>query len=150
MPLTYFNWMAKNKTTETLKSVDEFINGIKDEGKRKDSFQIIKLFQKQTGFKPKMWGPSIIGFGSCHYKYESGREGDMPLAAFSPRGTAIVFYLSVEAETRVELLKKLGKHKTNKGCIYVKKLDDINIDVLKEMVSDSVKHKQSLYPDMKK
>ena len=78
MPLTYFNWMAKNKTTETLKSVDEFINGIKDEGKRKDSFQIIKLFQKQTGFKPKMWGPSIIGFGSCHYKYESGREGDMP------------------------------------------------------------------------
>ena len=123
--------MAKNKTTETLKSVDEFINGIKDEVKRKDSFQIIKLFQKRTGFKPKMWGPSIIGFGSCHYKYESGREGDMPLAAFSPRGTAIVFYLSAEAETRVELLKKL---------------DDINCDVLKEMVFVSVKHKQSLYP----
>ncbi len=78
-----------------------------------------------------MWGPSIIGFGSCHYQYESGREGDMPLAAFSPRGTAIVFYLSANAEKRAELLKKLGKHKTGKGCIYVKKLDDINMDVLK-------------------
>ena len=95
-------------------------------------------------FQTENVGPSIIGFGTCHYKYESGREGDMPLAAFSPRTTAIVFYLSANVETRVELLKKLGKHETDKGCIYVKKLDDINMDVLKEMISVSVKHKQSL------
>ena len=136
--------MARNITTETLKSVDEFIYAIQDEVKHKDSLQIIRIFQKQCGFKPKMWGPSIIGFGTCHYKYESGREGDMPLAAFSPRTTAIDFYLSANVETRVKLLKKLGKHKTDKGCIYVKKLDDINMDVLKEMISVSVKHKQSL------
>lgn len=135
--------MAKNKTNETLKSVTEFINAVADETKRNDSFSLVELMQKQTGFEAKMWGPSIIGFGSYHYRYESGREGDMPLAAFSPRTTAIVFYLSVKPEKRAAMLQSLGKHKTGKGCIYVKKLEDINIEVLKKMVTDSVKNLQS-------
>ena len=142
--------MAKIKTTETLKSVDKFINAVADETKRNDSFRIIELIKNQIGFEPKMWGPSIVGFGSYHYKYDSGHEGDMPLAAFSPRSTAIVFYFCGYFEKRNELLKRFGKHKTSKVCVYVKKLDDINIDILKKMVSASVKQIQSLYPDKKK
>ena len=142
--------MAKIKTTETSKSVSEFINSVSNEIKRKDSFQIIDIMQKQTGFEPKMWGPSIIGFGNYHYKYESGHEGDMPLAAFSPRSTAIVFYFSEEFENKDELLQRLGKHKTGKVCIYIKKLDDIDISVLKKMISNSVKDIQSRYPNKAK
>ena len=142
--------MAKIKTTETSKSVIDFINSVSDETKRKDSFQIIDIMQKQTGFKPKMWGPSIIGFGNYHYKYESGHEGDMPLAAFSPRSTAIVFYFAEEFENRDELFQNLGKHKTGKVCVYVKRLADINVSVLKKMISNSVKHTKSRYPNKAK
>jgi hypothetical protein len=139
--------MAKIKTTETSKSVTDFINSVSDEIKRKDSFQIIDIMQKQTGFEPKMWGPSIIGFGNYHYKYESGHEGDMPLAAFSPRSTAIVFYFSEEFENKEELLQRLGKHKTGKVCVYIKRIDDIDVSVLKKMISNSVKHTKSRYPN---
>lgn len=142
--------MAKIKTTETLKSVDEFINAVADETKRNDSFRIIEIIKKQTGFEPKMWGPSIVGFGNYHYKYDSGHEGDMPLAAFSPRSTAIVFYFCENFERRDELLQSLGKHKTGKVCVYVKKLDDIKIDILKKLISASIKQIQSLHPDKKK
>ena len=135
--------MAKNKTTKTEKSVDEFINAINDETKRKDSFQIIKLMQSQTGYDAKMWGPSIVGFGSYHYKYESGHEGDMPLVCFSPRKSAIVLYTALNEKERIELLQNFGKHKTEKGCIYVKKLDDINTDILKKMISASVRNNKS-------
>ena len=138
--------MDKNKTKETSKSVDGFIKAVESADKQKDSHQIIKIMKGITGCEPKMWGPSIIGFGSCHYKYESGREGDMPVAAFSPRKPAIVFYLSGSFENREELLKKLGKHKTTKGCVYVSKLDDINIEILKKMIVASIKHVQALYP----
>ena len=99
---------------------------------------------------PECEGPSIVGFGSYHYKYESGREGDAPLVAFSPRAAAIVFYFCASFEKRDELLKSFGKHKTSKGCIYVKKLDDINMDILKKMVAASFKHIQSIYPVKKK
>jgi hypothetical protein len=139
--------MAKIKTTETSKSVTGFINSVSDEKKRKDCFQIIDIMQKQTGFEPKMWGPGIVGFGKYHYKYETGHEGDMPLAAFSPRSTAIVFYFSQEFEDREELLQKLGKHKTGKVCVYIKSMDDIDISVLKKIISNSVKHIKSSYPD---
>ena len=142
--------MAKIKTTQTSKSVTDFINAVRDEIKRKDSFQIVDIMQKQTGFEPKMWGPSIIGFGNYHYKYESGHEGDMPLAAFSPRSTAIVFYFCEEFENRDQLFKRLGKYKTGKVCVYVKRLADIDVSVLKEMISNSVKHTKSLYPEMAK
>jgi hypothetical protein len=138
--------MAKNKTTETTKSVTAFVNAISDTTKRKDSFEIIDMMTEQTGFEAKLWGPSIIGFGTYHYVYESGREGDMPIVAFSPRSTAIVFYLSSNFEKREELLAKLGKHKTGKGCIYVKKLEDIDMSVLKKMVHHSVKRTISHKP----
>ncbi len=139
--------MPKNKTTETSISVNDFINTIKDETKRNDSFHLIELIKKQTGFESKMWGPSIIGFGSYHYKYDSGHEGDSPLVGFSPRASAITLYLSGHFEKRDELLEKLGKHKTDKGCIYVKKLDDINIEILQKMITNHIKHVQKLYPN---
>jgi hypothetical protein len=139
--------MTKNKTTETTKSVTAFIHAVKDETKRNDSFQIIDLITKQTGLEPKLWGPSIVGFGSYHYHYESGREGDAPLIGFSPRSTAIVFYLSSHFEKRDELLQSLGKHKTGGGCIYIKRLKDINAAVLKKMISKSVKQTRSLHPE---
>ena len=139
--------MAKNKTTETNISVTDFINAVKDETKRKDSFNLVALIKKQTGLEPKMLGPSIVGFGSYHYKYESGHEGDNPLIGFSPRAAAITLYLSGHFEKREELLEKLGKHKTDKACIYVKKLEDINIETLQKMITNHIKHIQKLYPE---
>jgi len=131
--------MAKNKTTETNESITDFINTfVEDETKKKDAFELIKIMQEVTHFEPKMWGPSIIGFGSYHYKYASGHEGDAPLVGFSPRKAAISLYINVPTENRDELLSKLGKHKASKGCIYVKKLADINIEVLKNMISLSL------------
>jgi len=138
--------MAKNKTAETQTSVTDFVNLLDDEKKRDDSFRIIDIMGPVTGFEPKMWGASIIGFGTSHYKYESGHEGDMPLAGFSPRKNAIVLYLSIDADRKEALLSKLGKYKAGKGCIYLKKLDDINIDVLKEMITASVDQVNSKKP----
>jgi hypothetical protein len=137
---------AQNKTVETQESVVDFINSVTDEQKRKDCFEIIEIMRKESGFEAKMWGPGIVGFGSYHYKYESGREGDAPLVAFSPRKNEISLYLSSGFEKREELLKKFGKHKSAKACIYVKKLEDIDTEILKKMVSLSVKHIKSLYP----
>ena len=139
--------MAKNKTTETSTSVHEFLNTVKDEAKRKDSLRLIELIKKQTGIEPKMWGPSIVGFGSYHYKYDSGHEGDSPLVAFSPRASAISLYLSGHFEKREELLETLGKHKTDKGCIYMKSLDNINIGTLEKMIVNHIKHIKELYPN---
>lgn len=138
--------MAKNKTTETQTSVTDFINAVEDEVKRNDAFELVKLMHKVTGFEAKMWGPSIIGFGSYHYKYASGHEGDAPLAAFSPRKAAISLYFSLTPENREELIAKLGKHKPSKGCIYVKKLADIDLEIVKKMVSLSVENLNKLYP----
>ena len=136
---------TKNKTTQTEVSIKDFINKGADEQKRKDSFEIVKIMESQTGFKAKMWGPSIIGFGVYHYKYESGREGDAPLVGFSPRKAAIVLYLGCEVEVREKFLKKLGKYKGDTGCIYIKKLSDINTDVLKELIDASVKYYKDKY-----
>jgi len=94
-----------------------------------------------------MWGPSIVGFGSYHYKYDSGHEGDSPLVGFSPRASALTLYLSGNFEKREELLEKLGKHKTDKGCIYIKKLADINIETLQKMITNHIRHIQKLYPN---
>jgi hypothetical protein len=138
--------MAKNKTTETERSVLDFINTfVEEEAKKNDAFELIKIIQQQTGFEPKMWGPSIIGFGSYHYKYDSGHKGDAPLVGFSPRKAAISLYIYL-SDNKEELLSKLGKHKAAKGCIYIKKLSDINVEILKEMASSSVKELQKLYP----
>lgn len=140
--------MAKstNKTTETANSVTDFLNSVADETKRADSLQLVKIMTKQTGFKAKMWGPSIVGFGSYHYKYESGREGDAPLVGFSPRAKEISLYLSQDPAEKEKLLKELGKHRTGGGCIYIKKLQDINIEILGKLITNSVKHLQQKYP----
>lgn len=138
--------MAKNKTSETESSVIDFINAVEDETKRNDAFELVKIMQKTSGFEAKMWGPSIIGFGSYHYKYASGHEGDAPLAAFSPRKAAISLYFSLPPEDREKLLEKFGKFKPSKGCIYVKKLADIDLDILKEMTVLSVENLTKQYP----
>ena len=138
--------MAKNKTTENTLSVSDFIDAVKDETRRKDCNELIALIKKQTKLEPKMWGPSIVGFGSHHYKYESGREGDSPNFAFSPRASSIALYLSGGLEDREELLKKFGKHKTDKGCIHIKTLTDIDKSVLAKMIANHIKHMEELYP----
>lgn len=138
--------MTKNKTIETQNSVADFLTTIKDEKKRKDCSAIIDIIADHTGLEPKMWGTNIVGFGTYHYKYESGREGDAPLAALSPRANAITLYLS-NAKEKEDLLKKLGKHKISGGCIYIQKLEDIDKAVLTKMVDNSVTHLRSKYPN---
>ena len=137
--------MTKNKTAATNRSVDDFVAELDNEGKRDDAHALIHIFQAITGYEPKMWGPGIIGFGSHHYKYESGHEGDMPLACFSPRKTATVLYLSGFDE-KEDLLKKLGKHKASKGCVYIKRLDDVDERILKKIITASFKSAKKNYP----
>ena len=138
--------MAKNKTQQTEENVVDFINKVDNETKRNDSFQIIEIFRKQTGLEPKLWGASIVGFGTYHYKYESGHEGDAPLAGFSPRKDAIVLYFDTSFARKEGFLQKLGKYKSSKACVYIKKLADIDIKVLKDMITASVKDVKSKYP----
>jgi hypothetical protein len=127
--------MAENKTKATKVSVAAFIDAIQDEARRSDAKALVKLMQKAAGEKPKMWGPSIVGFGSYHYVYDSGREGDMPLIAFSPRKAATVLYGLGGSKA---LLPKLGKHTTGKGCVYIKKLADVDQKVLETMAAKAV------------
>jgi len=129
--------MAENKTKPTKVSVSAFIGGLADPVKRADAKAIIQMMQSATGEKPKMWGPSIIGFGSCHYKYDSGREGDMPIIGFSPRKAATVLYLTPSRDSTA-LLAKLGNYTEGKSCLYIKKLADVDQKVLQAMVSKSV------------
>lgn len=138
--------MAKNKTAPTGRSVTDFIDAVESETKRDDSRRLIELFKELTGFEPHMWGPTIVGFGSYHYKYASGHEGDAPIAGFSPRKEAFAIYLATDYNKKEALLKQLGKHKMGAGCLYIKKLDDVKIDVLKEMITNSIAHVKKLYP----
>lgn len=138
--------MATNKTTETASNVIDFIHAVPDETKKNDALELLKIMQLQTGFEPKMWGTGIIGFGSYHYQYASGHEGDAPLAGFSPRKDTISLYFNTTFENKEQLLSKFGKHKAGKGCIYIKKLADIDLEILKEMISYSVESIQNLYP----
>src|SRR4030081_3851098 len=130
--------MADNKTKPAKLSVKEFIDELPDQTKRADAKTLVKLMQSATGEKAKMWGPSIIGFGSYHYTYDSGREGDMPLTGFSPRKAATVLYGLRGSGDSEALLAKLGKHTTGKGCLYIKKLADVDHKVLAELVVKSV------------
>jgi len=139
--------MAKNKTVETTASVETFLSAIKNEKRRSDCAALVELFSKQSGFAPKMWGTSIIGFGNYHYVYESGREGDAPFTGLASRANAIVLYLSSAFDQREELLKKFGKHKTSKGCIYIQKLEDIDTAVLSKMIKNTVLYYQKKYPN---
>ena len=130
--------MAENKTKSTKASVAEFIDAIPDQTKRADAKTLVKLMQSATGEKPKMWGPSIIGFGSLHYVYDTGREGDMPLIGFSPRKAATVLYSTTAFSGAEALLAKLGKYTTGKGCLYIKKLADVDQKVLETLITKSV------------
>ncbi len=129
--------MADIQTKVNEASVEEFLSKVEGEQKRKDSFEIVKIMKQVTKEEPKMWGPAIIGFGSSHYKYESGREGDMPQIAFSPRKQNITLYIGVGDKSDSPLLKKLGKYTTSKVCLYIKKLADVDRNVLQELIADS-------------
>lgn len=139
--------MAESKMKENDNSVTEFIENVENEKKKADAYQLLEIFEEVTGYKAKMWGPSIIGFGSYHYKYASGHEGDAPLAGFSPRKAKHTLYLAYESEEREQMLENFGKHTKSKACIYVNKLADIDINVLKKLIKQSVEIYQNLYPD---
>lgn len=131
--------MAELKTKVNDASVDKFLRGVTDETKREDSYKILEMMKKATKAEPKMWGTSIIGFGGYHYKYESGREGDSPLTGFSPRKQSLTLYILGGFDEHEELLNKLGKYSLGKGCLYIKKLEDVDTKVLKELVTRSIK-----------
>lgn len=131
-------FMAEQKTKPTEKSVDDFLDTIPDEKVRADCHVLTRLMKKVTGHAPKMWGPAIIGFDQYHYKYESGREGDICLVGFSPRKQNLTLYVLAGFPGQDELLQKLGKHKTGKGCLYIKRLEDVDMKVLESMMRQSV------------
>jgi len=131
--------MAEMKTKPTGQSVAEFLNEVSDEERRADCFQVAKIMEEITGEKPKMWGPNIVGFGSYHYKYASGREGDWPVTGFSPRKKDLTLYLMMGFQKHGELMEKLGKHSAAQSCLYIKRLSDIHVPTLKKLIKVSVK-----------
>ena len=132
--------MAKLKTRPTTQSVKDFIDAIGDEQLRKDCRNVSRIMKGVTKVNPKMWDPGIVGFGSYHYKYASGREADWFLAGFAPRKQNLTLYIMSGFQKYNTLLKKLGKHKIGKSCLYVKRLDDVDMDVLTQLIEDSVAH----------
>lgn len=139
--------MYELKTKENDNSVIEFIESVDHPKKREDAYKLLDIFTETTGYNAKMWGTSIIGFGSYHYKYATGHEGDAALVGFSPRKAKISLYLASCDPERENLLKKLGKHTTGKACVYINKLEDIDVDVLKALICQSVKVLKEMYPD---
>lgn len=131
---------AENKTQKTKASVKEFLAGVEHEQRRKDGETLVKLMRKITGKRAVMWGPSIIGFDQVHYKYESGREGDICRIGFSPRKAAISFYLPTGFPNAEKLKKKLGKYRSGKGCMYVNKLSDVDMNVLAQLIQESYEY----------
>jgi hypothetical protein len=138
--------MPDNKTQPTKLSVAAFIDALADPARRADSKTLVNLMQSATGEKPKLWGPSIIGFGSYHYKYDSGREGDAPLVGFSPRKSATVLYNLIGSNGAQALLAQLGKHTHGKGCLYIKKLADVDQKVLQALIVKSVAAARARHP----
>jgi hypothetical protein len=131
--------MTQNKTVPNNQSVEQFLNAVTDEQKRKDSFTILEIMQQITGREPQMWGSSIVGFGSQHYKYDSGREGDMPQIGFSPRKQNLTLYITDRFDHYDDLFKQLGKHTTGKSCLYIKRLNDVDMPTLKTLIEASFK-----------
>lgn len=134
--------MPENKTKATTMSVPAYIDSLDDVTRQSDAKELAQLMQRASGEKPKLWGPSIIGFGSYHYRYDSGREGDMPLVSFSPRKSALVLYSLLCNNEATTLLSKLGKHTTGKGCLYIKKLADVDKKVLEVLIGNAVAHQR--------
>lgn len=138
--------MPENKTQPTTASVDAFIAAAQPTQRSEDAKIVRALMERLSGERAVMWGPSIVGFGSCHYKYESGREGDMPRIGFSPRKAELVLYLSDEFPEHADLMARLGKHRTSKACLYVKRLSDIDQDILEALIIGSLKASDARYP----
>ncbi|MDH3810211.1 MAG: DUF1801 domain-containing protein, partial [Gammaproteobacteria bacterium] len=137
--------MAENKTRATTASVTEFINAIEDRQKRADARKVAAIMRRVTGKRAKMWGPSIVGYGTYHYKYESGREGDFMIAGFSPRRQALTVYILAGFGRFDTLMGKLGKYKTGKSCLYIKRLSDVDEKVLEKLIDGSVKYMRNNY-----
>ena len=131
--------MAELKTKQTDASVKDFLNQITDKERREDCFAVAKIMEEISGEKPKMWGPSIVGFGSYHYKYASGREGDWPMTGFSPRKKDLTLYIMMGFEKHADLMEKLGKHTNSKSCLYIKRLSDVHIPTLKKLIKIGLK-----------
>jgi hypothetical protein len=138
--------MPKNKTVETENSVADFLTTISDAKRREDCSKLINLLNELSGFEPKMWGSNIVGFGIYNYKYESGHSGNAPLAGVASRKNALTVYLASTFEEKETLLSQLGKHKTSKACLYIQKLEDIDIGILKQLVQKSIERIKVLYP----
>lgn len=139
--------MAEAKMKLNDGDVQAFLNSVENEQKRADSFTVLRLMQEVTGEEPKMWGDSIVGFGSYHYKYASGREGDAPRVGFSPRKQNLTLYVLTDAEQDDRLLERLGKHTIGKSCLYIKRLSDVDQDVLRQMVEQCIAKMAELYPE---
>jgi hypothetical protein len=137
--------MSQNKTQPTEQSVEAFLMTVENEKRRQDAFDMLHMMQEVTGSNPVMWGNSIIGFDQYHYKYDSGREGDFLIVGFSPRKTALTLYIMPGFERYDELMQKLGKYKTGKACLYVKKLEDVDREVLAELIRQSVQYMRDKY-----
>ena len=142
--------MAQNKTQPTRASVKTFIDAIENERRRKDAHILLSMMGRASGFKPKMWGDSIVGFGRYQYKYESGHEDQSMLTGFAPRKAAMTIYVMPGFKPYEKLLAKLGKHKTSVSCLYINRLDAIDLKVLEHIISDSVDRMKSIYPDWSK
>src|SRR5699024_4814327 len=139
--------MYELKMKENDSSVIEFIENVESLKKREDAYKLLDVFTETSGYRAKMWGSSIIGFGAYHYKYASGHEGDAPLVGFSPRKAKISLYFATGATKRQELLKDFGKHTSGKACVYINKVADIDVDVLKALIKQSVKFLKETYPE---
>ncbi len=138
--------MAENKTRQTGASVEAYLDAIADETRRQDCRELVRLMSRISGQPPKMWGPSIVGFGSYHYRYESGREGDFCLTGFSSRKRDISIYLMAYFDGHTKFLEQLGKHKMGKSCLSVRKLSDVKLDVLEQLVAGSIAETKRRYP----
>lgn len=138
--------MAELKTQPNDASVEAFLNRVADEKKREDCFTLLDMLKRVAGMDPKMWGDSIVGFGSYHYKYQSGREGDWFLTGFSPRKQNLTVYIMAGFDQFGELLDNLGKHSTGKGCLYIKRLADVDLVTLEALVKQSVEHIEKTNP----
>jgi hypothetical protein len=138
--------VAEIKTKKNAASVTDFLDAVANEARRADARAVLKLMKKATGKQPKMWGGAIVGFDEYHYKYASGHEGDMCMVGFSPRSSALVLYTLAGSAGEDELLKKLGKHKRGKGCLYINKLADVDLGVLEQLVRESHAFMQARYP----
>ena len=138
---------SENKTQFNDAEVAAFIDAVADQSQRADAHKLATMMERLTGHKPEMYGPSIIGFGRCHYKYDSGREGDMPRLGFSPRKGQTVLYITDGYDKYAELMAKLGKHKTGRSCLYIKRLSDIDGAVLEQLCTESLASMANKYPE---